>query len=214
MRSLKVILLGIILFVLGSCATKYGMQLENGDLLLVSANGSTLSGAIDRVTQTDKSTHYSHIGMLEKEGKDYWVLHAGTRNGSERVPLDHFLRDEQNDNNHVDVYRLKKEYRKTIPNAISVAKNWLGKPYNYSYILSDDQLYCSDFVHRSFARDSIFQLEPMTFVNPKTGKTDVAWEAFYKKQNLEVPEGKPGCNPNGMAASPKIKFLGKIREQR
>lgn len=54
----------------------------------------------------------------------------------------------------------------------------------------------------------------MTFVNPKTGKTDVAWEAFYKKQNLEVPEGKPGCNPNGMAASPKIKFLGKIREQR
>ncbi len=108
MRSLKIILLGIILFVLGSCATKYGMQLENGDLLLVSANGSTLSGAIDRVTQTGKATHYSHIGMLEKEGKDYWVLHAGTRNGSERVPLDHFLRDEQNDNNHVDVYRLKK----------------------------------------------------------------------------------------------------------
>ena len=53
----------------------------------------------------------------------------------------------------------------------------------------------------------------MTFVNPKTGKTDVAWEAFIK-QNLEVPEGKPGCNPNGMVASPKIKFLGKIREQR
>lgn len=55
------------------------MQLENGDLLLVSANGSTLSGAIDRVTQTGKATHYSHIGMLEKEGKDYWVLYAGTR---------------------------------------------------------------------------------------------------------------------------------------
>ncbi|MDA4694092.1 YiiX/YebB-like N1pC/P60 family cysteine hydrolase, partial [Enterobacter hormaechei] len=90
------------------------MQLVNGDLLLVSANGSTLSGAIDRVTQTDKSTHYSHIGMLEKEGKNYWVLHAGTRNGSERVPLDHFLQGEQNDNNHVDVYRLRTAYRKSI----------------------------------------------------------------------------------------------------
>ncbi|MEH7887737.1 YiiX/YebB-like N1pC/P60 family cysteine hydrolase [Elizabethkingia meningoseptica] len=216
MRSLRIIIitLGIGLTVLSSCATKYGMQLKNGDLLLVSANDSQLSGAIDRVTQTTKSTHYSHIGMLEKEGTDYWVLHAGTRNGSERVPLDHFLRDEQHDNNHVDVYRLKPQYQKSIPSAIVVAKRWLGKPYNYSYILSDDKLYCSDFVQRSFARDSIFQLDPMTFVNPKTGKTDAAWEVFYQKQSLEVPEGLPGCNPNGMAASPKINFLGKIREQK
>lgn len=188
------------------------MKLENGDLLFVSANGSQLSGAIDRVTQTEKSTHYSHIGLLEKEKKNFYVLHAGTRNGSERVPLDQFLRDEQQENNHVDLYRLKGDFQKSIPNAIGVAKTWLGKPYNYSYILSDQQLYCSDFVQRSFAKDSIFELNPMTFINPQTGKTDPTWEVFYKKQNLDVPEGKPGCNPNGMAASNKIKFLGKLNE--
>ena len=68
-EKLKVNIIRDHTFVLGSCATKYGMQLENGDLLLVSANGSTLSGAIDRVTQTGKATHYSHIGMLEKKIK-------------------------------------------------------------------------------------------------------------------------------------------------
>jgi len=41
----------------------------------------------------------------------------------------------------------------------------------------------------------------MTFINPKTRKIDDFWISFYKKQNLEVPEGQPGCNPNGLAAS-------------
>jgi hypothetical protein len=27
---------------------------------------------------------------------------------------------------------------------------------------------------------------------------------------LEIPEGQPGCNPNGMAASGKLKKLGEI----
>ena len=98
------------------------MQLENGDLLLVSANGSTLSGAIDRVTQTDKSTHYSHIGLLEKEGKTIgFCMPVPER--FRKSSFEYFLRDEQNDNNHVDVYRLRTAYRKSIPNAISVAKN-------------------------------------------------------------------------------------------
>jgi hypothetical protein len=108
--------------------------------------------------------------------------------------LDHFLRDEQNDNNHVDVYRLRTAYRKSIPNAISVAKNWLEN--HATIVISFPMISYTVQTLLSFARDSIFQLEPMTFVNPKTGKTDVAWEAFIK-QNLEVPEGKLGVIPMG-----------------
>ncbi|NAW52066.1 hypothetical protein GNY06_12035 [Elizabethkingia argentiflava] len=189
------------------------MSLKNGDLLLVVANNTPLSGAIDRVTQTPKSTHYSHMGILEKSGKEYWVLHAGPRNGSERIRLEEFLYyEKQSGQEAIHVYRLNGEYRRSIPNAILEAKKWLGKPYNYTYILSDERLYCSDFVQRSFARDSIFRLEPMTFVNPKTGKTDLAWQDFYKQQKLEVPEGKLGCNPNGMAASSKIEYIGRIKK--
>lgn len=202
----------ILLFVLflTSCSEKQGIKLENGDILFVSANKGSLSSAIDRVTQTKQSTHYSHIGILEKSDTDYWVLHAGTRNGSERIRLDSFLLYAKQDSNHVDAYRLKNEYKKDIPIAIKTAKNWLGKPYNYSYILSNEKLYCSDFVQRSFAQDSVFKLEPMTFINPKTGKIDASWIAFYKKQGVEVPEGKPGCNPNNMAASSKIEKIGTI----
>lgn len=207
MKLTLVFLFGLLLF---SCSTKYGVGLENGDILFVSADKSSLSSAIDRVTQTYQSTHYSHIGILEKDHNEYWVLHAGTRNGSERIPLDTFLLQVQEDSNYVDVYRLLKIYRNTIPDAIKTAKYWLGKPYNYSYVLSDEKLYCSDFVQRSFAKDSVFELEPMTFIDPSTGNVDATWIEFYKDQDLDVPEGKPGCNPNNMAASDKIKKIGPI----
>jgi hypothetical protein len=64
-------------------------------------------------------------------------------------------------------------------------------------------------VQRAFARDTVFALYPMTFKN-LTGQTDTAWTTFYRKLHLDVPEGKLGCNPNGMAVSPKIYFVGKL----
>lgn len=199
------------LILLSSCSTIKSSQLKNGDLLFVSANNEGLSKAIDAVTQTKQSTHYSHIALLEKENNQLFVMHAATKNGSERISLQDFVLDEKNDKNTITIYRLKRKYQHTIKNAIEVGKTWLGKPYNYSYVLSDEKLYCSDFVQRSFAKDTVFKLNPMTFINPQTGKTDEMWIEFYKKQNLEVPEGKPGCNPNGMASSDKIKRMGILK---
>lgn len=199
----------LLAILLESCSS-YGVQLKNGDFLFISANTEELSTAIDAVTQTDKSTHYSHVAFVEKENNNYWVLHAGTKNGSERISLASFIEEEQEKGNFIDVYRLKKVYKESIPAAISTAKTWLGKPYNYSYIRSDEKLYCSDYIQRSFEKDTIFDLNPMTFINPTTGEVDSTWVAFYKKQNIEVPEGQLGCNPNGMAASTKIDFIGQL----
>lgn len=202
----------ITLFFLVACSTKEENTLQNGDVLFVSANDGSLSSAIDRVTQTEQATNYSHVALLEKDGENYWVLHAGTTNGSERVTLEHFLQETKQENSQVDVYRLKEAFQSSIPNAISVAKNWLGLPYNYSYVLSDESLYCSDFLQRSFAADEVFDLEPMTFVNPETGKIDEAWIEFYEKQGIPVPEGELGCNPNGMANSNKLELVLKNLE--
>lgn len=185
-------------------------ELKSGDLLLISASNKGISKAIDRVTKQDSTTHYSHIAMIEKTKNKCWVLHAGTKNGSERITLENFLGNREK-GGQIDVYRLKKKYINLVPQAIKTAKKWLGKPYNYSYILSNEKLYCSDFIQRAFASDSVFGLEPMTFVNPKTGRTDTVWTNYYKKMNLAVPEGKLGCNPNGIASSDKIYFVGHLK---
>jgi hypothetical protein len=51
----------------------------------------------------------------------------------------------------------------------------------------------------------------MTFIDPKTGKMNEFWQEFYQKKNLKVPEGEPGCNPNGLAASDKLERIKIIR---
>jgi len=87
---------------------------------------------------------------------------------------------------------------------LSNADLMLGKPYNFNYILDENSYYCSDFIERAFRENQIFNLEPMTFIDPKTGKTNEFWQDFYNKKNLKVPEGELGCNPNGLAGSDNL----------
>ncbi|TZG00393.1 hypothetical protein FW781_08295 (plasmid) [Chryseobacterium panacisoli] len=184
------------------------MQLRNGDLLFVTAKESGLSGAINNVTQKQKTASFDHIGILEKDGNHMFVLHAAPKGGAQKQDLENFIKDQKEEGQEVIVYRLKPEYREIIPEAIKKANSMLGKPYNFNYVLDDNSYYCSDFVERAFREEHIFKLEPMTFIDPKTGKTNAFWEEFYTKKNMKVPEGEPGCNPNGLAGSDKLERIG------
>ncbi|MGS0747960.1 YiiX/YebB-like N1pC/P60 family cysteine hydrolase [Halpernia sp. GG3] len=180
-------------------------QIHNGDLLFVQAQTENLSGAISRVTQNNQSISFDHIAIVEKTESKIAVLESSTKNGSSKISFKEFLKNHHH--TKVILYRLKSQYRSAISDAIITANSMLGKPYNTSYILNENSYYCSDFIERSFQKANIFELKPMTFINSKTGKTDLFWKDFYKKLNLEVPEGKLGCNPNGLSQSPKIEKI-------
>lgn len=186
-----------------------GITICNGDLLFVGARSENLSGAINRVTQKTDSISFDHIGLIEIIGEVPYILHASGNKGSAKEPLDN-LADNSETRLYV-VYRIDNAYRYAIPKAITKANQMLGKPYNWTYKLNDSSYYCSDFVERAFRHVKLFQLEPMTFKNPKTGNFDEFWLKFYDKQGIEIPEGELGCNPNGMAASPKIHRIGPLR---
>jgi len=198
----------ILLFI--NCSSYKKIRLENGDLLFVTAKETGLSGAINNVTQKQKEASFDHIGIAEKINGDWYVLHAAPKGGSQKQELKYFLKDQSDDEQRVIIYRLKPEYQKTIPAALTKAEAMLGKPYNFDYILNENSYYCSDYIERAFREDHIFKLEPMTFKDPKTGKTNEFWESFYQKKNLKVPEGEPGCNPNGLAASEKLDRIGEL----
>lgn len=205
-------LLSLLLILLLGCQSTPEITLENGDLLFLDRSVGNLSEAITAVTQTEKATDYSHVGLVEKTDQGTWVLHAAPENGSERIALHDFLAYAKKDSSTVIAYRIKPEIPYDASRAIQKATQLLGKPYNYSYILTDTAYYCSDFVYRAFEEDGIFTLEPMTFKNPTTGTIHPTWISHYEKMGLEIPEGLPGCNPNGMAASEKIEKLGILQQ--
>ncbi|WP_347216745.1 YiiX/YebB-like N1pC/P60 family cysteine hydrolase [Chryseobacterium sp.] len=204
-------LLSLFMILLIQCNSYSGsVQLQNGDLLFVTAKEAGLSGAINNVTQKQKMASFDHIGILEKEGHKIFVLHAAPKGGSQKQSLKDFIEDQKKDQQNIVVYRLKPEYQKSIPAAVEKAQSMLGKPYNFNYILDEGSYYCSDFVERAFSDNHIFKLEPMTFIDPKTGKINAFWQEFYTKKNLKVPEGEPGCNPNGLAGSEKLERVGSL----
>ncbi|NJK97474.1 MAG: hypothetical protein HC905_23505 [Bacteroidales bacterium] len=83
----------------------------------------------------------------------------------------------------------------------------MGKPYDDVFDIQNESYYCSELVYEAF-RDKdgnpLFELSPMTYKDPDTGKTFPAWETYFKNLNVEIPEGKPGLNPGGVSKSAEI----------
>jgi hypothetical protein len=210
MGKLKLMIFFLSLLGLFACS-KHGskIDLQSGDILFRGTTSENISEAIDKVTQTSAETHFSHVGLVDVSDSGIFVLHASPVGGTCKISINEFLHPE-GETATVIVYRLKDKWRTAIPVALKKAKQLLGKPYNFSYILSDTAHYCSEFVYLAFAADSVFVLNPMTFKDPKSDDFFPTWVEYYQKMGIEIPEGQPGCNPNGLAASNKLERLGKI----
>jgi hypothetical protein len=186
------------------------IQLRTGDLLFCNSTSGELSKAIDEVTQTGKATHFDHVGIIEIQNDTVWVLHAAPKKGVCCETIGQFLIVNK-DKITATAYRLKEKYSKAIPMALIKAHSLLGEPYKYSYVLKDKGFYCSEYIYKIFATDSIFTLNPMTFKDPKTGQFLSGWVDHYQKLGIPIPEGEPGCNPNGMAWSEKLERIGEVK---
>jgi hypothetical protein len=186
-------------------------DLITGDLLFLTHPSCNLSKAIDQTTQTGKETHFSHIGMVERDGDEIKVFHSTPKNGVFCEPLDQFLHLEEKEV-AVAVYRLKDQYLNAIPQAIESAQQILGETYNHSFLITNPGYYCSEFIYKIYAPDEIFHLYPMTFKDPGNGEFIPVWIEYYSKLGISIPEGEPGCNPNGMAASDKLELIGVLKK--
>ncbi len=193
-----------------SCDSELGRSdLQNGDILFTGPTMTTtgdLSKAIDEVTQTQLATNYTHMGIVEKENQQLWVIHAAPKKGVCREPLHQFLESRK----EAAVYRLNKPYQTYIPEALDSARQLLGLPYDSSYIIGGGSHYCSGLLYTIYEPHQVFELEPMTFKDPASGEFHLIWVEHYDALGIPIPEGLPGCNPNGLAASDHLQFIGQI----
>ena len=202
-------------------------QLEVGDILFQDLDSSPLCDAIELVTTGFENGNFSHIGLVVEIGDlfclnpEYNQITDGAKSNIrilESLPggvittrIDSFLMRSSDNNNNpkVIVGRLKDEYRNTIPKAIEFANKQIGVDYDEIFLLDNGQYYCSELIYEAFAKDSIFQLKPMTFLHPKSGDTLQTWVEYYLELEEEIPQNKLGINPGGMTLSDKIEIVHK-----
>ncbi len=184
-----------------------------GDLLFKDVDCGPLCDAIEKVTTGYKGANLSHVGIAAKDENGQIVVLEAVSAGVKATDLQTFLNRGTDPNNlpKIMVGRLKKPYRHLIPGAIKEAEVLEGRAYDKEFAIDNDAYYCSELIYEIFRRanggEPMFMLEPMTFKDPKTGKTLPAWDEYFSRLGVEIPEGKPGINPGGISRSPALTIV-------
>lgn len=110
---------------------------------------------------------------------------------------------------HYLVARVRRaDQRKSLENA----RRYLGRNYDWLYLPDNDAIYCSELVLLSFVNKRgkpIFQPVPMTF-RDSTGQIPAYWQEFYKRNGMDVPEGRPGSNPSELSQRKGVRIIRRI----
>lgn len=197
---------------LGETKTFQSFHFKNGDLLFQDLHCGALCNAIEAVTPHYRGMGFSHVGMVEMEHHQPFVVEASGKN-VHRTPLDSFL-DRSRDAQHeprVVVGRLDSAFRHLIPGALNYCDSVLGTPYDQAFLPDNGKFYCSELLYEAFRHANnnkdFFPMHPMTFKDPETGEFYPAWVKYYQSLGIAIPQGIPGCNPGGLANDPKIEIV-------
>jgi len=184
--------------------------LKQGDLLFQNLDCGPLCDAIEQVTHGKDSLKFSHIGLVYIKQDSVYIIEAIGK----AVVLTPYQKFKSRTKNSLYLGRVKQAYAYLIDSAITFAISQLGIPYDEPFLYNNQKYYCSELIYDAFKSSNqnkpFFELEPMTFKTPNSNSYFKAWVDYYKKLNIEIPEGKPGINPAGISRSSKINWLGII----
>lgn len=189
-----------------SCKEKTHEGLKEGDLIFQDLDCGPMCDAIEKVTEGVNGKDFSHCAMVVEEHDTLKVIEAiGT--GVQITSMSDFLKRSKK----VLAARLKTNDKELISRAVKYSKSLLGKPYDDVFLLNNDQYYCSELLYESFKEANhgtpVFELEPMTFIDPETKTFNPVWVDYYHGLKCPIPEGKPGLNPGSISRSEKLKIL-------
>ena len=203
---MKKILLALLLST--SLFSQNKVELKNGDLIFQDMDCGPLCDAIEAVTEGYNGNDFSHMGLVYHKNDTIYIIEAAGK----EVRLTTLEKFSKNTVKPMYIGRLKKEYQKLIPNAISFSLLQLGVPYDDEYIYNNGSYYCSELIYDAFMFSNggkpFFQLFPMTYKQPGTNEFFPAWVEYYSAIGKDNPEGLPGCNPGGISTSDKIEIVG------
>ncbi len=187
-------------------------SLRDADLLFVV---NTKGNAITAVTEGLSQLPIDHVAIFFMEGEkgSLSVIQADYR-GVRVCALDSLWAESKPMADSVPPFILvgRVSVPFNVEQSVKNAFSYLGRSYDFDYMPSDDEIYCSELVQKSYVASNgtpIFSTVPMTF-RDANGCIPEFWEAHYKAKGIPVPEGEPGTNPGELSRRAEVKILGRL----
>ena len=187
-------------------------RLQNGDLIFVGlpmgyhAEDGSMDEAISSSTGEEGALNLIHVAIAEVRADSVWIIDATIAHGVDRHPLSTFLKDFTLRDGSYPEFIVKRVKGVDADAAVERAKSFCGRAYDVRFLPDNEDLYCTELVQVSYLDADgkpVFESEPMNFKAPD-GTMPPYWEWLFGLLRMDVPQGVPGTNPQGMAQAHKL----------
>lgn len=177
-------------------------QIQTGDIIFQQSGGSQA-----RAIQLATHSKWTHCGVIIRKGTETMVLEAVEP--VRMVPLETFIAN--GINKVYEVRRLKPEYL-TLNDSLSqlfekTGNTFLNKHYDIHFNWSDDFIYCSELVYKTYER--AWGIKPGAM--QKLGEFDlsnpVVKQKLAERYGKHIPLNEPVISPSAIYASPLLEAL-------
>jgi len=205
---LEISLLGI-LFLVNLCAFKSGSnssgmigiqksesakandsKIQSGDLIFQSSN-SDQALAIEMATRS----RYSHCGLIMKEGDEYFVYEAVQP--VQKSSLKSWIN--RGRDGHYVIKRLKNAGQvldiNTVNKLKSEVNNFIGKNYDIYFGWSDEKIYCSELVWKSYQRATGLEIGKPEKLSDFDLSSKVVQESLKERYGNNIPLNEQVISP-------------------
>ena len=191
-------------------------RLQNGDLIFVglplgyNAENGSMDEAISSATGKDGTLNLIHVAIAEVRADSVWIIDATIAHGVDRHPLDTFLKDFTLRDGSYPEFIVKRVKGVDADAAVERAKSFCGRAYDVRFLPDNEDLYCTELVQVSYLDADgkpVFESEPMNFKAPD-GTMPPYWEWLFGLLGMDVPQGLPGTNPQGMSEAQCLVEIG------
>src|SRR5690554_1249527 len=143
-KTLQYITIGLIFLI--SCQSKTGFsRFQNGDIIF-----QTSKSGQSKAIQIATGSKYSHMGIIYKQGNDYFVYEAVQP--VKLTPLNDWIN--RGENGHYVVKRIKNSENLLTPETLTkmkqIGEKYAGKDYDLYFEWSDSRIYCSELVWKIY----------------------------------------------------------------
>jgi hypothetical protein len=170
-------------------------SIKNGDIIF-----QTSSSQQSKAIQLATHSKYSHCGLIfrRKSGKDEWSVLEAVQ-PVKWTPLTEWI--SRGENGHFVIKRLTTD--PMIPEPMvgrlrKIAESYIGKDYDVYFDWSDDKIYCSELVWKSFYKLNKFELGDLQRLSDFDLTSGIVKKKLSERYGEKIPMDEEVISPEAI----------------